>query len=135
MSVLGRHHEPEPSVPSRGSDMSKNNILTASGWRTRTSRCRQQRLMRTEPASLPASRRIHVRRIRKRSGGSNGIRHPLQRPADPRRGAPAGRLGRRPAADAWEILHSYPFFAALGGLVVRGPTGSNLMDVYLGVVG
>jgi len=30
---------------------------------------------------------------------------------------------------------SYSFFAALGDLVVTGPTGSNLMDVYLGVVG
>jgi hydroxypyruvate reductase len=30
---------------------------------------------------------------------------------------------------------SHPFFAALGDLVVTGPTGSNLMDVYLGLVG
>ncbi len=30
---------------------------------------------------------------------------------------------------------SHPFFRALGDLVVTGPTGSNLMDVYLGVVG
>jgi glycerate 2-kinase len=30
---------------------------------------------------------------------------------------------------------SHPFFAALGDLVMTGPTGSNLMDVYLGVVG
>ena len=30
---------------------------------------------------------------------------------------------------------SHPLFAALGDLVVTGPTGSNLMDVYLGVVG
>jgi hydroxypyruvate reductase len=30
---------------------------------------------------------------------------------------------------------SHPFFAALGDVVVTGPTGSNLMDVYLGVVG
>ena len=27
------------------------------------------------------------------------------------------------------------FFAALGDLVITGPTGSNLMDVYLGLVG
>jgi hydroxypyruvate reductase len=30
---------------------------------------------------------------------------------------------------------SHPFFAALGDLVLTGPTGSNLMDVYLGLVG
>jgi len=30
---------------------------------------------------------------------------------------------------------SHPLFAALGDLVVTGPTGSNLMDVYLGLVG
>ena len=30
---------------------------------------------------------------------------------------------------------SHAFFAALGDLVVTGATGSNLMDVYLGVVG
>jgi hydroxypyruvate reductase len=30
---------------------------------------------------------------------------------------------------------SHSFFAALGDLVVTGPTGSNLMDLYLGVVG
>ena len=30
---------------------------------------------------------------------------------------------------------SHPFFGALGDLVVTGPTGSNLMDVYLGVIG
>jgi hydroxypyruvate reductase len=30
---------------------------------------------------------------------------------------------------------SHPFFAALGDLVVTGPTGSNLMDLYLGLVG
>ncbi len=30
---------------------------------------------------------------------------------------------------------SYPFFAGLGDLVVTGPTGSNLMDLYLGLVG
>jgi hydroxypyruvate reductase len=30
---------------------------------------------------------------------------------------------------------SHPFFAALGDLVVTGPTGSNLMDLYLGMVG
>jgi hydroxypyruvate reductase len=30
---------------------------------------------------------------------------------------------------------SNAFFASLGDLVVTGPTGSNLMDVYLGVVG
>ena len=30
---------------------------------------------------------------------------------------------------------SYPFFAALGDLVSTGPTGSNLMDLYLGLVG
>lgn len=30
---------------------------------------------------------------------------------------------------------SHPFFATLGDLVVTGPTGSNLMDVYLGLVG
>ena len=30
---------------------------------------------------------------------------------------------------------SHRFFAALGDLVVTGPTGSNLMDVYLGLVG
>ncbi len=30
---------------------------------------------------------------------------------------------------------SHAFFAALGDLIVTGPTGSNLMDVYLGVVG
>ncbi len=30
---------------------------------------------------------------------------------------------------------SHPFFDALGDLVRTGPTGSNLMDVYLGVVG
>ena len=30
---------------------------------------------------------------------------------------------------------SHPFFAALHDLVVTGPTGSNLMDVYLGLVG
>ena len=29
---------------------------------------------------------------------------------------------------------SHPFFGALGDLVVTGPTGSNLMDVYLGVI-
>jgi hydroxypyruvate reductase len=29
---------------------------------------------------------------------------------------------------------SHPFFAALDDLVVTGPTGSNLMDVYLGVI-
>jgi glycerate-2-kinase len=29
---------------------------------------------------------------------------------------------------------SHPFFSALGDLVVTGPTGSNLMDVYLGVI-
>jgi hydroxypyruvate reductase len=40
--------------------------------------------------------------------------------------------------DVWRALaenDSHPFFAALGDLVVTGPTGSNLMDVYLGVVG
>ncbi len=30
---------------------------------------------------------------------------------------------------------SNPFFGALGDLVVTGPTGSNLMDLYLGLVG
>jgi hydroxypyruvate reductase len=30
---------------------------------------------------------------------------------------------------------SHPFFAALDDLVVTGPTGSNLMDLYLGLVG
>jgi hydroxypyruvate reductase len=30
---------------------------------------------------------------------------------------------------------SHPFFAALGDLVMTGPTGSNLMDLYLGVIG
>jgi hydroxypyruvate reductase len=30
---------------------------------------------------------------------------------------------------------SHAFFAALGDLVVTGPTGSNLMDLYLGLVG
>ena len=30
---------------------------------------------------------------------------------------------------------SHPFMAALGDLVVTGPTGSNLMDLYLGLVG
>jgi glycerate-2-kinase len=30
---------------------------------------------------------------------------------------------------------SNAFFASLGDLVVTGPTGSNLMDVYLGVLG
>jgi hydroxypyruvate reductase len=30
---------------------------------------------------------------------------------------------------------SHPFFAALGDLVMTGPTGSNLMDLYVGVVG
>ena len=30
---------------------------------------------------------------------------------------------------------SHRFFAALGDLVVTGPTGSNLMDIYLGVIG
>jgi hydroxypyruvate reductase len=30
---------------------------------------------------------------------------------------------------------SYPFFATLGDLVSTGPTGSNLMDIYLGLVG
>jgi hydroxypyruvate reductase len=30
---------------------------------------------------------------------------------------------------------SYPFFATLDDLVVTGPTGSNLMDLYLGLVG
>jgi len=30
---------------------------------------------------------------------------------------------------------AYPFLAALGDLVVTGPTGSNLMDVYLGLLG
>jgi hydroxypyruvate reductase len=30
---------------------------------------------------------------------------------------------------------SYPFFAGLGDLVVTGPTGSNLMDLYLGLAG
>jgi glycerate 2-kinase len=29
---------------------------------------------------------------------------------------------------------SHRFFGALGDLVVTGPTGSNLMDVYLGVM-
>jgi len=29
---------------------------------------------------------------------------------------------------------SHPFFGALGDLVVTGPTGSNLMDLYLGLV-
>jgi glycerate 2-kinase len=29
---------------------------------------------------------------------------------------------------------SHPFFGTLGDLVVTGPTGSNLMDVYLGVI-
>jgi hydroxypyruvate reductase len=30
---------------------------------------------------------------------------------------------------------SYEFFRALGDLVVTGPTGSNLMDLYLGLLG
>ena len=30
---------------------------------------------------------------------------------------------------------SHPFFSALDDLVVTGPTGSNLMDLYLGLVG
>jgi glycerate-2-kinase len=30
---------------------------------------------------------------------------------------------------------SHAFFGALGDLVVTGPTGSNLMDLYLGLVG
>jgi hydroxypyruvate reductase len=30
---------------------------------------------------------------------------------------------------------AYPFFRALGDLVVTGPTGSNLMDLYLGLLG
>ncbi|MGH7359586.1 MAG: MOFRL family protein, partial [Candidatus Rokuibacteriota bacterium] len=31
--------------------------------------------------------------------------------------------------------NSHAFFAALGDLVETGPTGSNLMDLYLGLVG
>ena len=45
---------------------------------------------------------------------------------------------RRKGLDARRALaenDSHPFFAALDDLVVTGPTGSNLMDVYLGLVG
>jgi hydroxypyruvate reductase len=30
---------------------------------------------------------------------------------------------------------AYPFFAALGDLIRTGPTGTNLMDLYVGLVG
>jgi glycerate 2-kinase len=45
---------------------------------------------------------------------------------------------RRGGLDARRALaenDSHTFFAALDDLVVTGPTGSNLMDLYLGVVG
>jgi glycerate 2-kinase len=46
----------------------------------------------------------------------------------------AHRLGLHPK-QALLANDSHGFFARLGDLVVTGPTGTNLMDLYLGVVG
>ncbi|HEY7140854.1 MAG TPA: glycerate kinase [Methylomirabilota bacterium] len=66
--------------------------------------------------------------------GSDGPTDAAGAIADPTTIARAGGAGldaRRALAEN----DSHAFFAALGDLVVTGPTGSNLMDVYLGVVG
>ena len=49
------------------------------------------------------------------------------------RAVPRSRT-RRPARPS-RTNDSHAFFGALGDLVVTGPTGSNLMDLYLGLVG
>jgi len=48
--------------------------------------------------------------------------------------ARAAALGLEPRA-ALARNDSYPFFATLGDLVLTGPTGTNLMDLYLGLLG
>ena len=66
-------------------------------------------------AALTCPRRATVNQS---GGGSNGIRHPLQRPADPRRGVAASRLGRRrrrPASGLGDPRRRNPTVCARGG--------------------
>jgi hydroxypyruvate reductase len=66
--------------------------------------------------------------------GSDGPTDAAGAIADPTTAARARDRGLDPGRALAEN-DSYPFFAALGDLVTTGPTGSNLLDVYLGVVG
>ena len=66
--------------------------------------------------------------------GSDGPTDAAGAVVDPTSLRPGARLGldaRRALAEN----DSYLFFGALGDLVVTGPTGSNLMDLYVGLVG
>src|SRR5581483_3123421 len=66
--------------------------------------------------------------------GSDGPTDAASALVDPTSLARARARGLDPAR-ALADNDTYPFLAALGDLVVTGPTGSNLMDVYLGLLG
>lgn len=66
--------------------------------------------------------------------GSDGPTPAAGAIADPTTVERARTLGLDPRR-ALTDNDSYPFFAALGDVVATGPTGTNLMDLYLGLLG
>jgi hydroxypyruvate reductase len=71
------------------------------------------------------------------SGGTDGTDGPTDAAGAVVDGQTIGRaqaLGLHPEAFI-QRSDSYPFFAALDDLLVTGPTGTNVMDIYLLLVG
>ncbi len=71
------------------------------------------------------------------AAGTDGSDGPTDAAGAVADGTTAGRA-RRSRLDPRAALganDAYSFFGALGDLVVTGPTGTNLMDLYLGMVG
>jgi hydroxypyruvate reductase len=78
----------------------------------------------------------HERRIMALFAGTDGIDGPTDAAGafvSPRTVARAREAGLDPGA-ALARNDAYPLFAALGDLLMTGPTGTNVSDIFIGLV-
>jgi glycerate 2-kinase len=120
-----------------GSPVSRPACLIAGGETTVTIRGRGRGGRCQEFALALVPGLVGMRQVVVLAAGTDGSDGPTDAAgavADPTTSARAQEQGldvRRALAEN----DSNPFFGVLGDLVVTGPTGSNLMDLYLGLIG